>query len=85
MVDGSAESQSTSPSTETATTSHNENTSWLYHRCTDTIKEMQSEITALQIALIVWRVITKIEVDKQLSVLNDDESVESDNACDYTK
>ena len=38
MVAGTSESQSTSPSTETETTSHNENTSWLYHRCTDAIK-----------------------------------------------
>ena len=46
---------------------------------------MQSEITALQIALIVWRVVTKIGVDKQLSVVNDDDSAESDNECDYSK
>ena len=69
----------------TATTSHNENSYQLYHCCTDIIKEIQSEITALQIALIVWRVVTKIEVDQQLSVVNDDDSVESDNECDYAK
>ena len=40
---------------------------------------MQSEMTALQIALIVWRVVTKIEVDQQLSVVSDDGSVESEN------
>ena len=37
-VDGSAASQSATLSRATATTSHNENTSWLYHRCTDAIK-----------------------------------------------
>ena len=42
-------------------------------------------MTELQIALIVWRVVTKIEVDHQLSVMNDDDSVESDNECDYPK
>ena len=42
-------------------------------------------MTVLQIALIVWRVVTKIEVDQQLSVVNDDDSVESDNECDYAK
>ena len=42
-------------------------------------------MTALQIALIVWRVVTKIEVDQQLSVLNDDDIVESDNECDSFK
>ena len=46
---------------------------------------MQSEMTAFQIALIVWRVVTKIEVDQQLSVVNDNGSVESDNECDYAK
>ena len=44
------------------TTSHNENAYWMYHRCTDAIKEMQSEMTALQIAPIVCGVVTKIEV-----------------------
>ena len=38
MVAGSEASQSTAPSTATATTSHNENKSWIYHRCTDAIK-----------------------------------------------
>ena len=33
----------------------------------------------------MWRVVTKIEVDQQLSVVNDDDSVESDNYCDYAK
>ena len=42
-------------------------------------------MTALQIALIVWRVVTNIEVDQQLSVVNDDGSVESENVCDYDK
>ena len=42
-------------------------------------------MTALQIALIVWIVVTKIEVDQQLSVLNDDDIVKSDNECDYYK
>ena len=42
-------------------------------------------MTALQIALIVWRVVTKIEVDQKLSVVNDDDSVENDNECDYAK
>ena len=46
---------------------------------------MQSEITALQIALIVWRVVTKIEVDQKLSVVNDDDSIESENECDCAK
>ena len=69
----------------TTTTSHNENASWLYHRCTDAIKEMQPEMTAFQIALIVWTVVTKIEVDQKLSVVNDDVSVESENECDYAK
>ena len=32
MVDGAAASKSTEPSKATATTSHNENVSWLYHR-----------------------------------------------------
>ena len=40
-------------------------------------------MTALQIALIVWREVNKIEVDQQLSVVNYDDSVESDNECDY--
>ena len=64
---------------------HNENASWIYHHFTDAIKEMQSEMTELQIALIVWRVVTKIKVDQQLSVVNDDDSVESENECDYPK
>ena len=72
MVAGAAASQSAAPSTSTSNTSHNENASWLYHRCTDAIKEMQSKITALQIALIVWRVVIKIEADQQLIVVNDD-------------
>ena len=42
-------------------------------------------MTALQISLIVWRVVTKIEVNQQLIVLNDDDSVESENQCDYAK
>ena len=42
-------------------------------------------MTALQIALIVWRVFTNIEVDKQLSIVNDDDSVESENDCDHSK
>ena len=42
-------------------------------------------MTALQIARIVWRVVTKIEVDKQLIVVNDYDSVDSDNYCDYAK
>ena len=42
-------------------------------------------MTALQIALIVWRFVTKIEVDQKLSVVNDDDSVESENECDYAK
>ena len=42
-------------------------------------------MTALQIALIVWRVVTNIEVDQQLSVVNDDDSVDSENECDYAK
>ena len=29
-------------------------------------------MTALQIALIVWRVVIKIEADQQLIVVNDD-------------
>ena len=29
--------------------------------------------------------VTKIEVDQQLSVVNYDESVESENECDYAK
>ena len=44
---------------------------------------MQSEMTALKIALIVWRVVTKIEVDQKLSAVNDDDSAESENECDY--
>ena len=40
---------------------------------------MQSEMTALQMALIVWRAVTKIEVDQQLIVVNDDDSFDSDN------
>ena len=46
---------------------------------------MQSEINALQIALIVWRVVTNIEVYQQLSVVNDDESVQIQNECGYDK
>ena len=42
-------------------------------------------MTALQIALIVWRVVTNIKVDQQLSVVNDNESVESDNEFYYAK
>ena len=42
-------------------------------------------MTALQIALIVWRVFTKIEVDQKLSVMNGDGIVESQNGCDYAK
>ena len=30
-------------------------------------------------------VVTKIEVDQKLSVVNDDDGVEIDNSCDYTK
>ena len=33
----------------------------------------------------MWRVVTKIEVDQQLSVVNDDDSVESKNERDYSK
>ena len=36
-------------------------------------------MTALQISLNVWIVVTKIEVDQQLSVVNDDDSFGSDN------
>ena len=46
---------------------------------------MQFEITALQISLIVWRVVTKIEVDQQLIVVNDGDSIDSDNQCDCAK
>ena len=42
-------------------------------------------MTTLQIVLIVWRVVTKIEVDQKLSVANDDDSIESENQCDYAK
>ena len=42
-------------------------------------------MTALQIALIVRRVVAKIGVDRQLSAVNDDDSVESENECDYDK
>ena len=42
-------------------------------------------MTALQISLIVWRVVTKIEINQKLSVVNDDASVESENECDYEK
>ena len=42
-------------------------------------------MNAIQIALIVWILVTKIEVDQQLSVVNDDDSVESENECDYAK
>ena len=42
-------------------------------------------MTALQIVLIAWRVFTKIEVDQKLSVVNDDDIVESENECDYAK
>ena len=34
-------------------------------------------MNAIQIALIVWILVTKIEVDQQLSVVNDDYSIES--------
>ena len=33
----------------------------------------------------MWRVVTNIEVDHKLSVANDDDSVESDNDCNYDK
>ena len=33
----------------------------------------------------MWRVVTNIEVDQQLSVVNDDGSIESENECDYAK
>ena len=33
----------------------------------------------------MWRVVTKIEVDQQLSVVNDDDSVESENNFDCYK
>ena len=46
---------------------------------------MQSEMTALQTIFIVWRVVTNIKVDHQLSVVNDNESVESDNEFYYAK
>ena len=68
-----------------ATILHNVNASYIYHHCTEAKKEMQSEMTELQIALIVLRVVTKIEVDQQLSMVNDDDSVESENECDYAK
>ena len=42
-------------------------------------------MTTLQIVLIVWRVVTKIEFDQKLSVANDDDSIESENECDYAK
>ena len=42
-------------------------------------------MTALQIALIVWIVATKIEVDQELSVVNDDDSFESENECNCAK
>ena len=53
MVAGSTASQPTAPSTATSNTSHNENASWLYHCCIEAIKKIQSEVTELQIALIV--------------------------------
>ena len=34
-------------------------------------------MNAIQIALIVWILVTKIEVDQQLSVVNDDDIIES--------
>ena len=42
-------------------------------------------MTAFQIVLIAWRVFTKIEVDQQLSVVNDDDSAESENERDCAK
>ena len=42
-------------------------------------------MNALQIALIVWRMVTNSEVDQKLSVVNDDDSLESYNECDYAK
>ena len=33
----------------------------------------------------MWRVVTKIEVYQQLSLVNDDDIVESYNECDYAK
>ena len=33
----------------------------------------------------MWRLVTKIEVYQILIVVNDDDSVESDNECDYAK
>ena len=49
------------------------------------LKKIQSEMTALQIALIVWRVVTKIEVDRQLDVMDEEDSFESENDFDYAK
>ena len=42
-------------------------------------------MTVLQIALIVWRVVTKIEFDQQLSWVNYDDSVDSENRFDCAK
>ena len=42
-------------------------------------------MTALQIALIVWRVVTKIEVYQQLSAVNGDEMFQSENDFDCDK
>ena len=42
-------------------------------------------MTEFQISLIVCRVVANIEVDHKLSVVNDDDSVENDNECDYDK
>ena len=33
----------------------------------------------------MWRVVTKIEVDQKLSVVNYDDSVDSENEFDYAK
>ena len=42
-------------------------------------------MTALQISLNVWIVVTKIEVDQKLSVVNYDDSFDIENEFDYAK
>ena len=44
---------------------------------------MQSETTAIEIEFIVWRVVTNIEVYHKLSAVNNDDSVDTENECDY--
>ena len=46
---------------------------------------MQSEMTVLQISIILWILVTNIEVDQQLIVVNDGYSFESENSCGYSK